>query len=384
MHVFLIASKGIPARYGGFETFVERLVEGKSNPEIQYHVSCMHPEEKHFMYKGADCFNVKVPLPGPAGRILHVARALSQVVAWKKQHLEEDTIVYILGCRIGPFLRPYKKKLHKLGVPIYVNPDGLEWKRAKWKGPLPWFLKYCEGCLVKNADLVICDSKNIETYIQKTYGTKCGPTTYIAYGADLFASDFSIPEEKLKAWYEKWKVSAGSYYLIVGRFVPDNNYETMLREFIASKVERKLVIISNVEKNGFYEELRRKTGFEQDERIVFAGTVYDQELLKAIRLNAYGYLHGHEVGGTNPSLLEALGSTSLNLLLKVGFNEEVAEQAAIYWTKQPGSLAGVLEQAEQLSEEQIASYGEKAKARIRQAYSWESIISSYEELFSKG
>lgn len=93
------------------------------------------------------------------------------------------------------------------------------------------------------------------------------------------------------------------------------------------------MLITNVEQNKFYEELREKTGFEKDKRIKFVGTVYDQELLKKIREDAYGYFHGHEVGGTNPSLLEALGSTQLNLLLDVGFNREVAEDGAMYWSK---------------------------------------------------
>ena len=111
------------------------------------------------------------------------------------------------------------------------------------------------------------------------------------------------------------------------------------------------------------------------------GTVYDQELLKKIRENAYGYFHGHEVGGTNPSLLEALGSTDLNLLLNVGFNREVAEDAALYWNKEDGNLAGLIEKADDMEPEKIAELGKKAKQRIREAYSWEHIVGKYEELF---
>ena len=125
-HVFIVGSKGIPAQYGGFETFVEELTKSKQSQDIMYHVSCMNNDEKHFEHNGADCFNVCVPLPGASGRIFHVGLVLSEVERWAKQHPKENIIVYILGCRIGPLLIPHAKKLHKLGAKIYCNPDGLE------------------------------------------------------------------------------------------------------------------------------------------------------------------------------------------------------------------------------------------------------------------
>ena len=123
--------------------------------------------------------------------------------------------------------------------------------------------------------------------------------------------------------------------------------------------------------------------FSQDKRIKFVGAIYDQELLKKIRENAYVYFHGHSVGGTNPSLLEALGSTKLNLLLDVGFNKEVAQDAAMYWSKEKGNLTALIDKADQLSQEEIDMYGEKAKARIRSAYSWEFIADRYRKLFTE-
>lgn len=382
VHVFIVGSKGIPAQYGGFETFVENLTANQVSTEIKYHVSCMNNDEKHFAYNGADCFNVRVPLPGAPGRIFHVGLVLKQVEAWAKEHPKEQTIVYILGCRIGPLLIHHAKKLHKLGAKVYCNPDGLEWKRDKWTGPEKKFLRYCEKCLVVNSDLVICDSVNIEKYIKKTYGTKVKDTTFIAYGAHVGRSQCS--EEKLQEWYGKHDVVKDGYYLIVGRFVPENNYETMITEFMRSKTQRDLVIITNVEHNKFYEQLAQKTGFEKDKRIKFVGTVYDQELLKKIREEAHGYIHGHEVGGTNPSLLEALASTRINLLLGVGFNREVGEDGALYWDKNAGNLSALLEQADGLEEKEIAELDQKSLDRVKQAYSWEKICDEYENIFLKG
>ena len=156
----------------------------------------------------------------------------------------------------------------------------------------------------------------------------------------------------------------------------------MIREFMQSQSDKSFALITNVNQD-FLEELEEKLHFRKDPRIRFVGTVYDPALLREIRQNAYAYFHGHEVGGTNPSLLEALGATDLNLLLDVGFNREVAENAALYWSKDPGSLAGLIDYADRLSEEEIRRYGSLAKERIRRAYSWEKIAEAYRKLLRR-
>lgn len=379
VHVFIVASKGIPAKYGGFETFVENLTARRQNESIQYHISCMNNQEKHFVYNHADCFNVKLPMKGAPGRILHVSRVLSKIEKWRNANKEEKAVVYILGCRIGPLLIPHARKLHKMNVKIFVNPDGLEWKRDKWNALEKQFLKYCEKCLVLNADLIVCDSTNIENYICNAYPQVKGKTTYIAYGADVKASTYS--NEKFDEWLHVHGVEREQYYLIVGRFVPENNYEAMISEFMKSSTAKSLVIVTNVEKNRFYHELKDKTGFEQDHRIQFVGTVYDAELLKKIRECAFAYIHGHEVGGTNPSLLEALASTKLNLLLDVGFNREVAADGALYWKKTGQQLHAVIQDAERMDNHSIEAFTDKARKRITTIYSWENIVKTFEKLF---
>jgi rhamnosyltransferase len=231
--------------------------------------------------------------------------------------------------------------------------------------------------MVEKADLVICDSINIEKYIKESYGTNIN-TTYIAYGAETRKS--KVDEAVYEKWLEEHKVRNGEYYLVVGRFVPENNYETMIREFIKSNSTKDFILISNVNE-AFLDELEQKTGFKKDKRIKFVGTVYDQELLKKIRESAYGYFHGHEVGGTNPSLIEALGSTDLNLLLGVGFNQEVGLDAAFYWTKKEENLAKLINDADNMTLEERQSMGEKAKKRIKTAYSWEFICGRYKEIW---
>ncbi|WP_330691384.1 hypothetical protein [uncultured Acetatifactor sp.] len=149
-----------------------------------------------------------------------------------------------------------------------------------------------------------------------------------------------------------------------------------------SKSKKDFAIITNVN-DKFLEELESKLHFRADKRIKFVGTVYAQELLKKIRENAYAYFHGHEVGGTNPSLLEALGSTELNLLLDVGFNREVGQEAALYWNKEDGDLANLIDQVDEMDNQQRSEYGLKAKERINSAYSWQLIGEKYKRAWLK-
>ena len=149
-----------------------------------------------------------------------------------------------------------------------------------------------------------------------------------------------------------------------------------------SKSLRDFALITNVNEK-FLDELEERTHFRSDPRIKFVDTVYDQELLMKIRECAHAYLHGHEVGGTNPSLLEALGSTKLNLLLDVGFNREVAEDAALYWTKEPGNLAALIDRADAISQDEMASIGAASVKRIVNAYSWKFIAGEYKQVFTE-
>lgn len=382
-HVFIVGSKGIPANYGGYETFVEKLTENQASADIKYHVACAvddAAELGEFEHNGAHCFNVLRRPVGAAKAIFYDLDALKYCIEHIERNRIEHPIVYVLACRIGPFFKKYVKKVHSLGGAVYVNPDGHEWKRAKWPAPVRRYWKVSEKGMAKSADLMVCDSKNIERYIREEYAEFSPKTTFIAYGADVSKSNLSDDDPKWTGWLADKGLTPDGYYLVVGRFVPENNYETMIREFMASDSKRDFALVTGVD-DAFLAELERKTGFRSDPRIKFVGTVYDQELLKKVRENAHGYFHGHEVGGTNPSLLEALSSTRLNLLLDVGFNREVAEESALYWTKEPGSLAGLIHEADAMPEPEIAALDAASSERIAAAYSWRYITDAYESLF---
>lgn len=401
-HVFLVGAKSLGA-YGGYETFINKLTEyHQSNEKIKYHVACkangdgcMNPNktegaeiisDQRFTYHNAECFRIHVPEKlGPAQAIYYDVASLQECCRIIQKQKIDHPIVYIMACRIGPFMKHFYRKIHKLGGKVYANPDGHEWMRAKWSAPIRKYWKISEQMMIKYCDLAICDSVTIEKYIHTSYDGKgmkgTDPvTTFIAYGAETRKSTLADDDKKLLDWYAEKKLKPNEYYLVVGRFVPENNYETMIREFMLSNTEKSFAIITNVN-DRFLDELEQKLHYRADSRIMFVGTVYDQELLMKIRENAYGYFHGHEVGGTNPSLLEALGCTNLNLLLDVGFNREVADDAAFYWTKETGNLAKLIEQADALKVETIAEIGQNAKNRIQRAYSWSFIASEYEKVF---
>lgn len=377
--VFIIGSRGLPAQYGGFETFVEKLISHKVSPAIRYHVACLSDEStgKHFDYKGADCFTVNPPKLGPARVIAYDMMAINYSLKLIKKEGIQAPIFYILGNTIGAFIVHFAKKIQSIGGILLVNPDGLEWKRAKWSKPVQSYLKYSEKEMTKYANLIISDNRGIETYIQNTY--PWSRTTFIAYGTDLSKTTLAAEDAPVRGWYQKWQTQEKDYYLILGRFVPENNYETAIREFMKSSTERDLVIICNHEGNAYFDELRQITGFDKDKRVKFVGTVYDQDLLKYIRNQAFAYIHGHEVGGTNPGLLEALAQTDLNLIYNVDFNHQVAQETALYWNKEDGNLSQLIDSVDgRVSFEDL---GDAAKANMKENYTWEKIVGEYEELF---
>ncbi len=382
--IFIIGCKGIPANYGGFETFTDNLVTRKKSSLLQYYVTCLSDKKsdnKLKNYHNAVCKNIYVPKMGGIRAILYDLKSLE----WALNKIDKDNLdsgyIYILGCTIGPLIDLYREKFKKRGFNFFLNPDGHEWKRDKWPLPVKKYLKFSEKSMVKKADLIICDSVSIEKYIKSDYKRYNPKTKYISYGSDIIGTKLTSKTYKVKKFFSKFSITENNYYLVVGRFVPENNYETIIREFMQSNTSKDLVIITNYFGSKFFNELKKKTGFNKDSRIKFVGTVYDADLLKYIREKAFAYIHGHSVGGTNPSLLEALGATKLNLLYEVGFNKEVANDSALYWNLKEGNLSNLINNVDDFGYYKRNSYEKKAKQVIKERYSWNKIISEYEELF---
>ncbi len=395
-HVFIVGSKCI-GMYGGYETFVKKLLEcHKDNHNIQYYIACKangdgfmdisklenvsNIKDSTFNYYNTKCFMIKIPeWLGSVQAIYYDIAALELFCKYIQHNQIKNPIVYILACRIGPFVQKYSQLIHKFDGKLYINPDGHEWKRTKWSMPVRRYWKKSECLMVKHADLVICDSFNIENYIRKSYQRYKPKTVYIAYGADICPSGLPDNNPQYIEWLKRHKVSS-LFYLLVSRCVPENNYEVIIKEFMKSHTPKDLIIISTGNPR-LLKELESTLHYKSDQRIKFVGTVYDQLLLKKIREKAYGYIHGHSVGGTNPSLLEALGSTKINLLYNIGFNKEVAEDSALYWSAEDGNLSELIDYADNLSKEERNDMSQKAKQRIIDFYSWQHIANEYLHIF---
>ncbi len=397
-HVFICGAKSL-GQYGGYESFVQELARRSQYlTNVQLHIICkangsgrmdettlncvqsIGPME--FMYHGAHCIKLPVPKIGAATAIWYDTAAVHYCLQYCWKNGIREPIIYVLTCRIGPMIRLLRHRIGELEGKLHVNPDGHEWKRRKWPLPVRKYWKMSERQMIRAADLVICDSKHIEEYIQNTYVSYQPRTTFIPYGAEVSCKNGAEISTELEKLYRKYELEKDGYYLVVCRFVAENNIEIILREFMRSRTERKLLLVMNGNEQ-YRRLLEERLHFSEDPRICFLGTLYNSQLLKELRENASGYLHGHEVGGTNPSLLQSMGATKVNLLLQVPFNEEVAEDAALYWTKEKGNLASLIDSADAMTEQERNILGEKAKKRIREHYDWQQIVDAYGALWNE-
>lgn len=381
-HIFIMGSKGLMRNYGGWETFVKNLLNNWQDESYQFYVpEIVHSrlDEKMVNYNGIICPQIYAPKIGGATMVVFCAKAFLGALDYVKKNTLENVIFYILGLRIGPLVYLYRKKINVLGVKIIINPDGMEWKRSKWNTIVKSYFLFSEMAMYRSSDLIICDSQVIESYIRKKYAKVNLNTTYISYGAIVHdkAALFQITLD----YFHTYNMRSNSYYLLVGRFVPENNYQLIIEEFMQSTTTLDLVIICNVEINKFYIKLKDQTHFDMDSRIKFVGTVYNQSLLTQIRNHAFAYIHGHSAGGTNPSLLEALGTTKINILFDAEFNREVGANAAEYFGDKKGSLVETLLRVESFPQTKVEILSEKAKTIIRTKYSWCLVVDRHIEAF---
>lgn len=382
-NIIIIGARGFESNYGGWETFVTNLIQNYEDKNVKFHVPELTHDKKmnkKILEKGdVSCLQVYSPKVGFVTMFVYAIYALKQMKKYIKRNKLENVVLYVLGCRVGPFYPFLIHFLKKQGIKVYLNPDGLEWMRDKWA----WWIKECfkisEYCMVKHSDCIVCDSKAIKEYIDNKYKKFHKPSYFIPYGAYL--NPKICKTDIVKELYKKYQISENNYYLIVGRFVPENNYELMIREFMSSSTKKDLVIISNVEENKFYKKLKEVTKFDTDKRIKFIGPVYDKESLLYFRKNAYAYIHGHSAGGTNPSLLEALAVTKLNILFNAIYNVEVGMLSSLYFSKQKGDLAIQIAKCEKMDAKTIEKYANLAINRIKKEYTWKLVVEEYKKIW---
>ncbi len=381
-NIIIIGSRGYKFEYGGWETFVTNLIDNYKEADTRFYV----PElsfDKTKKDRVENDVRIHPIYVKPQGNATMLTFAIKAVLFYKKMIKNEkmkNVVMYILGCRVGPLFLFIHKSLERLGVKIMINPDGLEWKREKWNYLIKQYFKISERTMIKSSLVVVNDSLAIKEYVDNKYKKYHVDTTYISYGAYL--KDVK-DTKKTKEFFKEKDIKENNYYLFVGRFVPENNIEYIIKEFMKTNIDKDLVIVSNVTENSFYNSLIEKTNFLDDKRIKFVGGVYDDSILRYIRKYATAYIHGHSAGGTNPSLLEALSITDVNILYDVSYNREVGLDNVLYFNKNDDSLKDVIYKVENFDKEEKEKYGILAKKRINEAYTWDIVAFKYKELFER-
>lgn len=320
MRIAILGTRGIPNHYGGFEQYAELLSGFLSGQgwEVVVYCSSGHPYKKE-RYNGVTLKHIYDPEPktGSAGQFIY---DLGCILDTRKEKFD---LIYQLGYTSSAVFN----FLFSSGPKIVTHMDGLEWKRSKYNKWVQRYLKYAERLVLRKSDFVVSDSPVMQQYLLQTYGRA---SFYSAYTA-------SVPRSYDEQAIGSFGLEPGKYNLLIARLEPENNVELILEGYLAADNPEPLVIIGNTA-TPLGKRLRNKY---PDTRIQFRGPVYDQLLLNNLRHFAHFYFHGHSVGGTNPSLLEAMACGCRILAHDNAFNRSVLENNALYF-KDPEDLAGIL------------------------------------------
>jgi glycosyltransferase involved in cell wall biosynthesis len=316
LKIAILGSHGIPAMYGGYETISEELSVGLSRRGFEMYVSCESPlfRPKTFRdFKGVRL--VYFPIIGSIRNISEPFLYDLLSVLWFSFRVD---IIYMLGYSSMPLLVISKI----LGKTVVVNADGLEPKRPKFNRVLKFFYRSFEILATKIANNIVVDSEEIGFYYKQRYGLS---TTYIPNGGGLVREVRPFGSETLK----RFGLEREKYFLVIARLEPDNNIDLIIAGFIRANSDKKLVIIGPLKKSKYVKRLLQM----RSEKVIFVGGIYELRLQRTLRQYCFAYIHGHELGGTNPSLLESLSCSNRILALNVPFNREAAENSAIYFEK---------------------------------------------------
>ena len=354
----ILGSRGIPARYGGFETFAEQLSVRLVDRGFDVTVFCEcqeegpHPES----HRGVELVHVRAPSLGPLSTIVFDLKCL-----WRVR--KSFDVAYMLGYGVGLFL--FVPRLW--GCEVWTNMDGIEWSRSKWNWLAKGWLRFMERAATWTSDRLIADARGIRTHLEARYRVK-PEISVIPYGADVPEKP---PDDHL---IDEYAVRPYSYYLVVCRLEPENHVLEILQGFAASQSANTLVIVGDVTAGTQYV---RSLSLIRDDRVRFVGTVYDQAKLQALRWYCRAYFHGHSVGGTNPSLLEALACGNLVIAHDNDFNREVAGDCARYF-RDASDIPEILRRIETASAPD--SQRARSQARVRENYDWEKVADAYASL----
>jgi glycosyltransferase involved in cell wall biosynthesis len=359
LRVAVVGDRGIPARYSGFSTLVEQLAPRLVNDyglDVTVYCRSHYYDDRSPMYRGVH----RVFLPAPGGKnfesIVHSNLAMLHAA------LRGFDVVIVADPGNAPF-----------GVPLWLRrtptvylTDGLGWQRRKWGKLQRRYYRWSEAVCARIATWLVTDSREMQRYYRTNYRAD---STFIPYSGD-------VGDPPDAAALARFGVVAGGYYLVVARIEPENNVDLIIREYRASGVSRPLVVVGS---SPYGTPYARAIADEADEKVLCLGGIFDSAALNALYANCYAYLHGHEVGGTNPSLLRAMHGGAACIPIDVVFHREVVGADAPYFGTAPGSLSAILASLDSDAAE-VARLGAAAQARVDALYRWDAVAAAYADL----
>lgn len=373
INIGFFGTRGL-GNYGGFETIAKKLDEYIDGDRFNLFIS-QEVEEQDEEYQ-LERVNEKTTLikqkktfikkySKEFDNILNESRIINKCISENPWNID---IIFQCGSTPGIFMKKSKKS------PFIVwNPDGIEWKRDKFSWYAKKILYYSTILGIKKSDAISIDSKAIGVNLRKMIGSK--PSFYLPSGTDILTEEdvdiFDLLEFDLKK---------KEYYIMVGRAVPENNILEILKYFIKMDTNKKLLVIANFSEEEYSKKCLEIIKSSQN-KIIFKGPVYNQKKLKSLRYFAYAYIHGHSVGGTNPSLLEALGAGNPCICYDVEYNKEVAREAGTYF-KSKDEFLNKLNLLEKNQHEYFAMKI-KSKEIIEERFRWDYISEVHEQITMK-
>ena len=357
MKIAILGTRGVPNNYGGFEQFAEYLSEGlvRRGHIVSVYNPHSHPYQKkqwkgvHIIHK----FDPEIKL-GTAGQFIY---DFNCILDCRKRNFDIILQLGYTSSSVWGWLLPRKPV-------IITNMDGLEWKRSKYSRKVQQFIKFAEKLAVQTSDFLIADSLGIQKYLFDEYNTD---SHYIPYGAIAF-------EEPNIRVLDLFKVPAYAYNMLVARLEPENNIEVILEGVANASAALPMLVIGN-HKSAYGKFLVDK--FKPFTHIQFIGTIYDINILNNLRYYSNIYFHGHTVGGTNPSLLEAMASQSLICAHNNEFNQAILGNDALYF-ETSAEITSIIDKISR-RDGYIISFISNNLAKIKAIYSWDKIVCNYEE-----
>jgi len=353
----MIGTRGVPAQYGGFETAVEEIGRRMAADGHRVIVYCRNPGQTQTDHLGMELVNLSAMRKRSLETLSHTGLSVAHAV----RHRPDAAVLFNAGNA------PYIPVLKSARIPTAVHVDGLEWKRAKWQGFGARYYRWAERAAARSGLPLIADAEGIADHLRETYGVD---SHVIPYGAPIL----NPGQDRLA----ELGLTPRGYHLVVARLEPENHVDVIVHGYAAAGSPHPLVVVGSAPYADAHVTEIRAAAADSDTR--FVGAVWDQELLNELYAGSLSYLHGHSVGGTNPSLLRALGCAAPVTAFDVNFNREVTAGHARFFGDAPSVTAAI--QADDRDPEKAIARGRTGQDHAAATYRWDEVAEAYLRMLS--